>query len=80
LQDSISKLTRVKCTGGVAQAVKCLLYKGEALSSNFSPTKTNKAKRTKNESVWEFPNDLGWGFSMHSPCYSDEVRNTWILP
>jgi hypothetical protein len=38
-QDSISKITRAKWTGGVAQAVLYLLCKMEALSSNPSPTK-----------------------------------------
>jgi hypothetical protein len=35
-QDPISKITRLKWTGGVVQAVECLLCKPEALSSNFS--------------------------------------------
>jgi hypothetical protein len=35
---SISKIARAKWTGGMAQAVECLLCKCEALSSN--PTKT----------------------------------------
>jgi hypothetical protein len=35
----ISKITRAKWTGGVAQAVEHLLYKHEALSSKPSPIK-----------------------------------------
>jgi hypothetical protein len=37
----ISKITRVKCTGGVAQVTECLLCKYKALRSNPSPTKKN---------------------------------------
>jgi hypothetical protein len=40
-QDPISKRTRAKWTGGVAQAVELLLCKGEALSSNPTPAKQN---------------------------------------
>jgi hypothetical protein len=39
LQDPISKITRAKWTGGVAQVVQCLLCKCEALSSNSHPIK-----------------------------------------
>jgi hypothetical protein len=39
-EDAISiKTTRAKTTGGVAQAVECLLCKLKVLSSNPSPTK-----------------------------------------
>jgi hypothetical protein len=38
LPDSISKIATAKRTEGVAQAVKCLLCKYEALSSKPSPT------------------------------------------
>jgi hypothetical protein len=34
--------TRVKCTGGATQAIKCLLWKHKDLSSNPSPTKKPK--------------------------------------
>jgi hypothetical protein len=34
----ISKITRTKWTGGVVQAVECLLCKHEVLNSNPSPT------------------------------------------
>jgi hypothetical protein len=37
--DPISKITREKWIGSVAQAVQYLLFKLEALSSNPSPTK-----------------------------------------
>jgi hypothetical protein len=40
LQDTKPKITRAKWTEGVSQAVKCLLGKIEALSSNSSPTPT----------------------------------------
>jgi hypothetical protein len=36
LWDPILKITRVKCTGGIDQAVEHLLCKHEALSSNSS--------------------------------------------
>jgi hypothetical protein len=42
LRDSISKITRRKWAGGVAQAVECLLWKHKALSSNPSPVKKKK--------------------------------------
>jgi hypothetical protein len=38
LQDSISKITRVKWTGSMAQVVECL-------SSNPSPTKKKKERK-----------------------------------
>jgi hypothetical protein len=38
----ISKITRAKWTGGVAQKVESLLCKHKALSSNTSPTKGKK--------------------------------------
>jgi hypothetical protein len=41
-RDPISKITKAKWTAGVAQVVKRLLCKGEALSSKFSPTKKKK--------------------------------------
>jgi hypothetical protein len=34
-ETSISKITRAKWTGDVAQALECLLCKGKALSSNL---------------------------------------------
>jgi hypothetical protein len=40
----ILKITRAKGTGGVVQAVACLLCKCKALSSNLSLT-TNKKER-----------------------------------
>jgi hypothetical protein len=39
LETRISKITRAKWTGGVAQVVELLLCKHKALSSNPSPTK-----------------------------------------
>jgi hypothetical protein len=44
-QDPISKITRVKWTPGVAQAVEHLLCKWQALGSNPSYTKTNKQQQ-----------------------------------
>jgi hypothetical protein len=38
----ISKITRAKWAGGVAQVVECLLCKCKAMSSNPSPTKKKK--------------------------------------
>jgi hypothetical protein len=45
LETPISKIIQAKWTGGVTQAVGCLLCKGKALSSNPSPTKKTKATR-----------------------------------
>jgi hypothetical protein len=44
LHNPISKITRAKWTGIVSQAAEWLLYKHKALSSNLSPSKTNKQK------------------------------------
>jgi hypothetical protein len=41
-QDSNSKMTRAKWTGAMTEVVECLLCMCKALSSNLSPTKTNK--------------------------------------
>jgi uncharacterized protein (DUF4213/DUF364 family) len=41
-QDPISKITRVKRVGGMAQAVQHLSSKFKVLSSNFSNTKKKK--------------------------------------
>jgi hypothetical protein len=38
LWDSISKITREKCVGGVTQVVKHLLWEHETLSPNLKPT------------------------------------------
>jgi hypothetical protein len=46
---SISKITRAKWIGGVAQAVECLLCKLTALSSNPSPTKKQTRSRREKE-------------------------------
>jgi hypothetical protein len=43
----LQKITRAKWTGGVAQAVLCLLCKCEALSSNPSPTKKESESNQK---------------------------------
>jgi hypothetical protein len=45
LRDAISKITREKWIGDVAQKVKCLLCKCEGLSLNPSPTKRKRKKR-----------------------------------
>jgi hypothetical protein len=49
LKNFISKITRAKWTGGMAQAIECLLCKCKALSSNTSSTK--KRKKDKLESL-----------------------------
>jgi hypothetical protein len=46
-ETSIYKITRVTCTGGVAQAVEGLLCRCEALSSNPSPTQKKKEREPK---------------------------------
>jgi hypothetical protein len=43
LQDLISKISRAKWTGGVAQAVQCLTYKFD-LTSNLISTNTHTHK------------------------------------
>jgi starvation-inducible outer membrane lipoprotein len=48
LRDPISKITRAKWTGGVAQEVELLFCKCEALSSNPSPIKKEK-KQNNNQ-------------------------------
>jgi hypothetical protein len=50
-QDPISKITTTKWTGGVAQAVECLLCKCKALNANASPSKNKKTKKPKNIQV-----------------------------
>jgi hypothetical protein len=40
----ISKITRAKWTGGVTQAVECLLCKHEALMANPNPTRKKRKK------------------------------------
>jgi hypothetical protein len=40
----ISKISRAKWTGGVAQAVECLLCKHKALNSNPVPPKKEEKK------------------------------------
>jgi hypothetical protein len=47
LGDPISKITIAKWTGGVVQAVRCLLCKHEALSSNSSQSQKKKKKKEK---------------------------------
>jgi hypothetical protein len=41
----MSKITKAKRPGGVAQAVDCLLYKDKTLSSNPIPPKVGKKKK-----------------------------------
>jgi Zn ribbon nucleic-acid-binding protein len=47
---SISKITRAKWTGGVIQAVECLLCKHEALTSNPNSTE-KKIRRDKSHFI-----------------------------
>jgi hypothetical protein len=49
LETPISKITRVKWTGHVAQAMQCLLCEQEALSSNSRQTHQKKKKEKKKE-------------------------------
>jgi hypothetical protein len=42
LQDAISKITRAKCTGDLAEAVECLFCQHESLNSLSPPTTTVK--------------------------------------
>jgi hypothetical protein len=49
LQDLISKITRTKWTGDVAQVVVCLLCNCEVLSSNPSLTKKKKSHQTNRQ-------------------------------
>jgi hypothetical protein len=48
-REPISKITRAKWTGGVAQVVERLLCKCEVLSSNSNLTKKKTKKRKKTE-------------------------------
>jgi hypothetical protein len=43
----ISKITRAKWTGGVAQIVECLFCKHKVLNSTPIPTKKKKKKRKR---------------------------------
>jgi hypothetical protein len=47
LKTPVSETTRVKWTGGAAQAVECLLCNCEALNSNPSSTEKKKKKPKK---------------------------------
>jgi hypothetical protein len=47
LEDPFSKITRAKGTGGVTQAVECLLCNCKALILNQRPTKKKKKKKKK---------------------------------
>jgi hypothetical protein len=48
-REPISKITRARWTGGVAQVVECLLCKCEALSLNPVPPQRRKEKKRKKE-------------------------------
>jgi hypothetical protein len=54
-QDLISKRTRAKWTGGVAEAFELLLCKLEALSSTPSPTKRKKRKEKETTGLVALP-------------------------
>jgi hypothetical protein len=47
LQVSISKITRAKWTGGVAQSIECLLCNHEAELKPHSHQKKKKKKKTQ---------------------------------
>jgi hypothetical protein len=47
LETPISKITRAKWTGSVAQALECLLFKCAALRSNPDSTKKKERQGTK---------------------------------
>jgi hypothetical protein len=49
MRPHLQKITRAKWTGDVAQAIKHLLCKCEALSSNTSPIKKKKRKKERKE-------------------------------
>jgi hypothetical protein len=50
-QDPISKITRAKMVGGMAQVVQCLPSKYEALNSNPSTSKKNFFQGRKQDHV-----------------------------
>jgi hypothetical protein len=58
-QEPISKLSKEKWTGGVAEVIKCLLWKYKTLSLNHSPTKKKKKKKLYDyvnrcwKSIWQ---------------------------
>jgi hypothetical protein len=43
------KITRAKWTGGMTQAVECLLYNHEVLISNSGPTKRKRITKFRRE-------------------------------
>jgi hypothetical protein len=51
LQDPISKITKAKGTGGVAQAAEHMLCKCEALSSNPSSTPSKKTNMDQSKLI-----------------------------
>jgi hypothetical protein len=55
-QDPISKTTRAKRAGHVAQVVKCLLLKHKGLSSNPHTTKKKVAKLKNRLLISSLPN------------------------
>jgi hypothetical protein len=54
-QDPISKITRAKWIGGMAQAVECFLWKHEAWNSNPSPTGKKKITKSPFKNIFKCP-------------------------
>jgi hypothetical protein len=53
-QEPISKITRAKMAGGMAQAVECLLANTKTLSSNPSISKKQNKKKEFQRQVVEY--------------------------
>jgi hypothetical protein len=88
LWDLISKISRAKWTGSVAQIAAYLLYRCEALSSNLSPTKKENKKRgnytfhLENE-TWEIFPFQEVQSSFQSKIEGPRVpvaRHQWLTP
>jgi hypothetical protein len=77
-QDPISKITRVKWTGGITQAIECLFCKHEALSSNSSLTK-NKNKSLSMEDDWQIVESLLWKRHLIGFWSTVLIFNLWTL-
>jgi hypothetical protein len=72
-QDPVSKITRTKWTGGVAQVTEC-----KALSSHISPTKTKTKPATKNYAWHNFITLV----KAYATLFQQNWRQKWlkILP
>jgi hypothetical protein len=79
---SLTKLSRAKWPGGVAQVMKCELCKHEALSSNPSSTKTKQSKAKiiiGKKAVWKEIAKAGhWWLTPVIPTAQEAEIIRWI--